>query len=355
MTVPRFSPDQLREPIVLAPMAGGPATVELAIAVCNAGGLGFVAAGYKQPEVVREQIRGLREATDCPFGVNLFVPSSGTADPEAVRRYLNELAEEAQRQQASLGEPAHSDDHYAQKLDLVCEERVPLVSFTFGCPEAAVVERLHAAGAAVWVTVTSPPEARLALDAGADALVAQGAEAGGHRASYDDAGSDDALGLLALLRLIARDVRLPLIAAGGISDGATLAAALCAGASAAVIGTGFMLSPEAGTNDAHRQLLAQPLPTTFTRAFSGRRGRGIVNRFITEHGASAPSAYPEINQATSALRAAARKRGDTDAFNLWAGQAHELARPLPAAEIVSMIAAEARSILSRTAERMTIQ
>lgn len=348
----RFSPNQLREPIVLAPMAGGPATVELAAAVAGAGGLGFIAGGYKQPEALREQITALRAASERPFGVNLFAPGPKAADQQALRRYLAELAVEAERQHAPLGEPRHDDDHYAAKLDLVCELQVPLVSFTFGCPQATVIERLHRAGAAVWVTVTSVAEARAAHGAGADALVAQGAEAGGHRSSFNDAETVEDVGLIVLLRLIRSELSLPLIAAGGIADGAALAAALCAGASAAVIGTALMLAPEAGTTAPHRQMLGRELPTTVTRAFSGRRGRGLVNRFITEHDANAPSGYPEINHATSALRAAARSAGDTGSFNLWAGQAHTLAKPLPAAEIVRTLGADARAILADTSARL---
>jgi nitronate monooxygenase len=139
------------------------------------------------------------------------------------------------------------------------------------------------------------------------------------------------------------------VAAGGIADGSAVAAVLCAGASAAQIGTALMLTPEAGTNDAQRELLGQPIPTRLTRAFTGRTARGLVNRFLDEHSDAAPMAYPEIHHATAPLRAAARRRGDADAFNLWAGQAHTLARELPAGEIVRQLGAEAREVLRRLA------
>ena len=173
---------------------------------------------------------------------------------------------------------------------------------------------------AVWVTVTNREEALAASEAGADGLVAQGTEAGGHRGGFFDDGSDDGgIGLLALLREIARATTLPLIATGGVADGAGLAAVLCAGASAAQIGTALMLAPEAGTPDAQRQALAELVPTRVTRAFTGRPARGIVNRFMAEH--DAPRRSPTRRSIMSPARSAPPPaRGDADAFNLWAGR-----------------------------------
>jgi nitronate monooxygenase len=198
------------------------------------------------------------------------------------------------------------------------------------------------------VTITNVAEARAAHAAGADGLIVQGTEAGGHRGGFIDDGSDEGgIGLLALLRLTAHATPLPMIATGGIMDGAALAAVLCAGAIAGQVGTALMLSPEAATAEAQRAVLADPKPTRVTRAFSGRPARGMVNRFLSEHSATAPLAYPEIHHATSPLRAAARKRGDADGFNLWAGQAHELVQARPAAEIVREMADEATAVLER--------
>jgi nitronate monooxygenase len=350
-----FELSALTEPIVQAPLAGGPSTPELAVAVCNAGGLGFIAAGYKRADAVREQIARVRAATDQPFGVNIFVPSSEPVDPETITDYLDELAPDAERHQVELGEPRHDDDDWEGKLQLVCDERVAVVSFTFGCPHVAVLERLQRCGIAVWITVTDRDEARQAQAAGADALVVQGTEAGGHRGGFADRGDAGAagFGLLALLRVVAHTVPLPLVATGGIADGAAVAAVLCAGASAAQIGTALMLSPEAGTKPAQRVLMNQPHETDLTRAFTGRLARGLRNRFMAEHSASAPVAYPEIHHVTSPLRAAARTQGDADAFNLWAGQAHELAQARPAGEIVRQMGADARRALRETAERLS--
>ncbi len=329
-------------------MAGGPSTPALAIAVCQAGGLGFLAAGYKRADAAADDIRAIRAATDAPFGVNVFVPSAERADREALNEYLERIAPEAERQGASLGEPKFDADDWEAKLDLVCAERPAVVSFTFGCPAAEVFDRLHGADISAWVTVTNRAEARAAHAAGADGLIVQGTEAGGHRGGFIDDGSDEGgIGLLALLRIVANATPLPMIATGGIMDGAGVAAVLCAGAVAAQVGTALMLSSEAATAEAQRALLADPSPTRVTRAFSGRPGRGIVNRFLTEHSAAAPLAYPEIHHVTSPLRAAARKRGDADGFNLWAGQAHELVKARPAGDIVREMAAEAAAVLER--------
>ncbi len=224
-----------------------------------------------------------------------------------------------------------------------------MVSFTFGCPAADVIDALHDGQVSVWVTVTNLDEALLAVAAGADALILQGIEAGGHRSTFDDQ-DESGHGLLALLRLVARRVELPLVAAGAIADGHALAAVLCAGASAAQIGTALMLSPEAGTPGALREVMLEHHPTRLTRAFTGRLARGIVNRFMHEHDAGAPSAYPQIHNATSPLRARARERGDHDAFNRWAGEAHELAQAREVGEIINGMHVEARARLRELVE-----
>jgi nitronate monooxygenase len=200
------------------------------------------------------------------------------------------------------------------------------------------------------VTITTPDEARQAAVVGADALVVQGAEAGGHRASFDDAAPGN-IGLLALLQLTPAATDLPLIATGRIITGAAVAAALAAGAVAVQLGTAFMLAPEAGTPPAHRAAITAPGVTGLTRAFTGRTARGIVNRFQREYSSVAPSAYPELHHVTAPLRTAARERGDPDGFHLWAGEAHELAGESPAGDLVRELAAEARAALRAAADR----
>jgi nitronate monooxygenase len=343
--------DSLRIPIVQAPLAGGPSTPELTAAVVEAGAFGFLAAGYKTADAVRDEILATRALTGAPFGVNVFVPGR-PAEPAAYASYVEGLSDEARRHGVALGEPRFEDDAWDAKLELLEADPVAAVSFTFGCPPAEVVARLQAAGSSVWVTVTDPDEARAAAAAGADALVAQGVEAGGHRGSFVDADDAGDYGLLALLQILGARTDVPLVAAGAIASGAAIAAVLCAGARAAQIGTAFMRCPEAGTAAAHRDALLTTAPTRLTRAFSGRNARGIVNRFLREHSADAPVAYPEVHHVTAPLRAAGRKAGDADVVNLWAGQAHELTSELRAGELVAALAAEAAQRLEAAARAL---
>jgi len=327
-------------PVVGAPLAGGASTPELAAAVSEAGGLGFIAAGYKTADDVAREIAGVRERTRRPFGVNVFFPVRLPTDRAAIDEYTTELAPEADRYGVPCGDARWSDDGWDAKLELVARERPAVASFTFGCPDGSTVARLRGRGIAVWCTVTTPPEARIAAASGVDALVVQGSEAGGHQGSFDDT-DDAAIGLLTLLQLVRKATDLPLIAAGGIGNGQGIASVLAAGASAAQIGSCLMLTPEAGTSPPHREAFAGDAPTALTRAFSGRRARGIVNRFMRDHDDAAPKAYPQIHYLTAPLRAAARDAGDVGGIHLWAGQAYPLAEVLPAAELVTRWATEA--------------
>jgi nitronate monooxygenase len=342
--------DQLEVPIVQAPMAGGPSTPELAAAVCEAGALGFVAAGYRAPDALAEDLARTRALTARPFGVNLFAPGGAPADPSAVRRYADALRPLAERAGVALGEPRFDDDGFDAKLGLLVDEPPAVVSFTFGCPPEETIAALRDAGCAVWVTVTDPDEAREAAAAGADALVVQGVEAGGHRGAFADREDRVDYGLLALLQLVGAAVDVPLVATGGIATGRGVAAVLAAGAAAAQLGTAFMLTPEAATSAAHRDALRRGPRTALTRAFTGRTARGIENRFMREHEHEAPLAYPEVHHLTAPLRAAARETGDADAFHLWAGQAHSLAAEVPAGELVRQLADEAREALRSAGE-----
>jgi nitronate monooxygenase len=269
------------------------------------------------------------------------VPSPADVDEEAVARYAAGLIPEEDRYGAAAGEPRWTDDDWDAKLVVIRDERPSVVSFAFGLPPSDVIGDLQSREIAVWCTVTNPEEAVAAAGAGVDALVAQGAEAGAHRGSFEDH-DDEPIALLPLLRLVDTAVGLPLVGTGGIADGRAVAAVLAAGASAAALGTAFLRCPEAGTTEVHRRALAAGGRTALTRAFTGRRARGIVNRFMREHGADAPSAYPHVNHMTAPLRAAAREQGDGDGVNLWAGEAFALGQEAPAADLVRRWAAEAR-------------
>lgn len=349
--------DDLAVPIIGAPMAGGPTTPELVAAVSSAGGLGFLSAGYLSASVLGERIAATRALTGRPFGVNLFVPGPRAA-PATYADYV-----------AGLGEPRWDDDDWDAKLALLAGEGVAAVSYTFGCPDP-----LPDLPGEAWVTVTSPDEARAAAAAGADVLVAQGGEAGGHRGTWVDTHDTVPIGLFALLQLVgavaaavgdesaggaaAGNARaggnaggaaagkaragggrpVPVVAAGGIGTPEAVRAARALGAAAVQVGTALLLADEAGTVPAYRErLVTGGAPTALTRAFSGRLARGVRNRFMAEH-PDAPIAYPEIHHATAQLRAAARAAGDADGFNLWAGEAYPLARERPAADIVRWLA-----------------
>jgi nitronate monooxygenase len=338
---------RLRRPVVAAPMAGGPSTPHLAAAVSAAGGLGFLAAGMLPPDQMAAQIRQVRDLTTEPFGINLFLPGDRSVDQAAVAAYADRLGSEARRWGVRLGEPVGGDDHYPEKLAALLSDPVPVVSFAFGLPDQGTVDGLHDRGSEVWATVNHPDAATTAAGLGVDAIVVQGTEAGGHRGGSFDG---DDYGVLPLLRLAAGRCAVPLVAAGGVTDGPALAAVLAAGASAAQVGTAFLRCPEAGTLPAHRAAVASPADTALTRAFTGRRARAVVNDFLQRYDADAPRAYPHILNLVRPVLAAARSAGDSTTVNLWAGQSHELARDLPAARIVEELCREARRALTATAD-----
>ncbi|MDL5201520.1 nitronate monooxygenase [Streptomyces sp. ALI-76-A] len=346
--------DLFPHPIVQAPMAGGVSVPTLAAAVCEAGGLGFLAAGYKTADGLYQEIKQLRSLTARPFGVNLFLPQPEYADQAAVDVYAHQLSGEAAWYETELGDPESGrDDGYEAKLAVLLDNPVPVVSFHFGTPSREVLDSLRRVGTFTLVTATTAEEALAVEWAGADAVIAQGAEAGGHQGTHRDIPEIDgsALGLLSLVSQIRETVRIPIVAAGGIMRGGQIAAVLAAGASAAQLGTAFLATPESGAHAVHKQALTNPLfvRTELTRAFSGRPARGLVNRFLREHGPYAPPAYPEVHHLTAPLRKAAARAGDAQGMALWAGQGHRMARDLPAGQLVEVLAAElatARTALS---------
>jgi nitronate monooxygenase len=348
MSSPSTALSELTEhPVVQAPMAGGASCPELAGAVSEAGGLGFLAAGYKTPEAMYEEIKQLRGLTQRPFGVNLFMPQPDNAHSGALGLYREQLAGEAMWYETRLGDTDHAtDDAYEAKLAILFDGPVPVVSFTFGCPSRGVLERFRKRGTYTVVTVTSVSEAQVAEWSGADAVCVQGIEAGGHRGTHRDDpqadGTGSGLGLLCLVTQVSEAVALPVIAAGGLMRGKQIAAALAAGASAAQLGTAFLVCPESGANDVHKKAMTNSLfnRTEFTRAFSGRPARALVNRFLREHGRYAPAAYPHVHYLTAELRKAAAKAHDPQGMALWAGQGHRLARDLPAGQLTEVLVTE---------------
>jgi nitronate monooxygenase len=334
----------VRLPIIQAPMAGGPDTPELAAAVGEAGGLGSLGCGYQSAEAIGELVARTRSRTSKPFSLNLFVRDDAQDDAEAREHVMPILA--AFRQELALpahGGPAKPPPSFAAQLAAVVRTRPRVFSFTFGLPTAAQVSELRAANILVIGTATSIDEAEALAALGVDAVCAQGSEAGGHRGTFIGRAEDALVGTMALTRQIVARIRLPVIAAGGIMDGAGIRAALALGATAVQLGTAFMLCPEAGTHPAHRAHLvsAEARRTVVTRAFSGRAARGVRNRFTDAFEGIAAAPFPQQQELTAELRAAAAARGRTDLMQMWAGQGASLLRELPAAALVHALAVEA--------------
>lgn len=328
-------------PIVGAPMAGGPGTPALAAAVSNAGGLGVVAGGYLTAEQFADDIVAARKATTGPIGVNLFVPQPSVADWVQLEYYAEDLEEVADHYRVEVGRPEHGDDDdWKRKLEVVADMRPEMVSFTFGAPPPDVIRMLSAQGLLVSVTVTSAYEAGVAIAAGADNLVVQGPAAGGHRGTFAPDMEPGAESLDQLLDRIGSSHDVPLIAAGGLGTVEQIAAVLRRGAVAAQVGTALLLADEAGTHPAYRVALKNPEfdSTVVTRAFSGRYARGLANNFTRLLDHVAPLGYPEVNQMTKPIRAAAIQMEDPHGTNLWAGEAYRQARSGPAADIVTALA-----------------
>jgi nitronate monooxygenase len=331
--------------IIAAPMAGGTSTPALVTAVHSAGGLGFLAAGYKGVAGMEAEIRATRDA-GARFGMNVFVPDRAQlAPPPAVlaelEEYRQELRADALRYGVELTPPRlDDDDDWQGKIDALLADPVELVSFTFGLPGPDIVRALQRAGSAVLATVTTTTEARQAADQCVDALVVQHGCAGGHSAAFlpgaAAAGSAVPATTAELAAAVRSAVALPLAAAGGIMDAAGLDSVLGAGAQAAQLGTALLRANESGARQLHKDALASPhfTRTALTRAFTGRAARALVNEFVRDH-PDAPDAYPAVHHLTAPLRAAAAAAGDAERLNLWAGTGWQQARAGSVAEVVA--------------------
>ncbi len=253
----------LSVPVIVAPMAGGPSTPELAAAGTNAGGLGFVAAGYLTADALAERVIAARKLTTGPLGVNLFVPQPSAATPDTVEKYAAALAPDAQRYGAKLGDPVFNDDAWSAKLDVLLDLRPEVASFTFGLPSAEECNRLRDAGITTVGTVTSADEADAAVDCGVDAIAVQGPSAGGHRGTFDPVAEPNPQPLPELLAAVVARVDVPVIAAGGLVTADDVNRVIGQGAVAAQLGTAFLLADEAGSSPVHRRrcrTLSSPKP-----------------------------------------------------------------------------------------------
>jgi nitronate monooxygenase len=346
----------LRVPIIQAPMAGGPSTPELVAAVSGAGALGSLAFAYTQPEDMRRAAVAVRARTDRPFAINLFVaPQPHPIAAEVQRPAIAAIT----AWHAELGLPApepvsapYAPDFRAQ-LDAAAEIRPAVFNVHLGAMPEDVLRAFKAAGMKLGGSATCIAEAQRLEALGYDYVIAQGAEAGGHRGSFLRDPYDALTGTLALVRLIVRAVRIPVVASGGIMDGSGVAAALALGAAGAQLGTAFVPCPESGASSVHKEaiLAAREDDTRITEKFSGKPARSLSNRFIREAEArQIPQlAFPAQNMLTGKLRAASAKAGKADFVPLWSGQAAPLARALPAAELVARLEAETLEAIDRLA------
>ena len=326
-------------PLVVSPMAGGPSTVELVVAASRAGAFAFLAGGYKKADDLRTEMAAVRAAGVGAFGVNLFVPGAATDAPDQLDAFLASLRPLAASLGVELGAGEWDDDDYPTKLALVLADVPAVVSFTFGVPDPEAVRALQRSGSVVMVTVTTPEEADAALRVAPDALCLQGAEGGAHRGSLANVDRPDAdRPLRALLASVRRRTLLPLVAAGGVAGPDDVADLLGRGAALVQAGTAFLRCPESGAQPAAKDALGADVftETAVTRAFSGRRARALINAMVLEH-PDAPAAYPEINNATRPLRAAAARAGDAGHMSLYAGTGFRAAEARPAAEVVERL------------------
>ncbi|HEX2078660.1 MAG TPA: nitronate monooxygenase [Longimicrobium sp.] len=339
----------MRYPIILAPLAGGPSTPALVAAVSAAGGLGSLGAAYLAPEQIRDEIARVRRLTDRPFAVNLFAGgATGGADDTGPMLAL--LA----RWHRALGlEPptlaAPPADRFGEQLEAVLRGGPPAAfSFTFGIPDGGVMAELRRLGVFLMGTATTVDEARALEEAGVDAVVAQGSEAGGHRGTFRGSFEAGMVGTMALVPQVADAVRVPVVASGGIMDGRGIVAAQALGAAAVQLGTAFLATDEAGTPAPYRArlLAAGEDATALTRAYSGRPARGIRTTFMDQverEGIPIPP-FPLQNALTRPLRTAAARAGESDALSLWAGQGLRLLRTGSAATLVQELATQSERI-----------
>ncbi|MDE0583037.1 nitronate monooxygenase family protein [Planococcus sp. A6] len=333
-------------PIIQAGMAGGPTTAELVAEVSDAGGLGTLGAAYLAPEKLREDILEIRKRTNKPFAVNLFapVPKDDFSRIDEVKQALQPIYKELaiEEQNAEYRSPDHGEELFRICLEM----NVPIISTAFGSLPPEHMASAKAQGVTVITMATTVGEALEAQGKGADAIVAQGSEAGGHRGSFsfDRHPMGAQVGLMALLPQVADAVDVPVIAAGGIADGRGLVAALVQ------VGTRFVAAKESGAHKAYKQAIfdSDEESTVVTKSFSGRPARGIKNRFIEqfESMGTQPLSFPSHNTVTKEIRGAAAKAGNPEFMSLWAGQATgAMTQEEGAAEIVSSMMDQARALL----------
>lgn len=341
----------IRYPIIQAPMAEDVTTPELVAAVANAGGLGSLGAGAMEPEAIRTAIRRIRTLTDKPFAVNLFIPEPVSEDAERIIR-ANEILN-PYRTALNLPEPdplaAYTPD-YTEQLGVLFEEKVNLLSFTYGLPRPSELESVKQQGIITIGTATHLVEALVLEESGIDVIVAQGAEAGGHRGTFIGSFRQGMIGTIVLLPLLADHISVPLVAAGGIMDSRGICAALTLGADGVQMGTAFLSTQESGAHPQYKELLfnSNEVGTTVTKVFSGKPGRSLRNQFIRElqQVQSYLPGYPTQNAITRPIRQAAVEQDMLELMPLWAGQGSWLCQQQGAADLIASWVEEVERLLA---------
>jgi nitronate monooxygenase len=345
-------------PLIQAPMAGGYTTPALVAAVSNAGGLGSLGAGYQTPEAIANDIAQIKQMTHKPFAVNLFVPGearASQAQQQKMTRILNKVCAELAIKTQTVTPPYLPS--FDEQLAVVLENEVPIFSFTFGIPTKTALKKLKQKNIITMGTATSLAEAKKLKASGIDIIVAQGAEAGGHRGTFIGEVADNLRGNFTLIPQLVDEVDLPIVAAGGIMDARGIVAALLLGAQAVQLGTAFLTTTEAGTHSKVKQLLLNLTDdkTVLTKTFSGKYARGINNKFIkkmAEHKSSVLD-YPIQNKMTAEIRKLAAKRGKTDFMSMWAGQAAYLCQDVSAAHLMQMLINDVDELLRSVHDKIS--
>lgn len=336
----------LKGPLILSPLAGGPSTPELVAAVSNAGGLGSLGLAYETPEQITHIIQKTRSLTSKPIAVNLFVP---TKTPELGAEQINQAIEDTKKYREELGvpspklEPPYALD-FDRQFETMLSQRPEVFSFTFGLLSSDYIKECKKNHIVTCGTATTLEEGILAEESGIDLLVAQGIEAGGHRGIFSANEEDSGIGLFPLVRSLVHNLKIPVIAAGGIMDGAGIAAVLALGASAAQLGTAFLLCEEAGTSKPYREaLVSKNRKTKTTRVFSGRIARGLENRFMKEMETRQILPFPAQNAFTRDIRKRSAELGKSDFLSLWSGQGIDLIREMKASQLVAVLFEELKT------------
>lgn len=339
-------------PIIQAPMAGDATTPELVAAVSNSGGLGSLGAGYMSPDEMRLSIRKIRELTDKPFAVNLFIPAKYHVTADQMQKACNDINQSCSELNLEI-EPVSEPytQSFEEQIQIIIEEKIAIFSYTFGTLHPSWISQLQKNHAILIGTATTLAEALLLEKSGIDIIVAQGSEAGGHRGTFLGQAEDALIGLVSLIPQLIDQVKIPIVASGGIMDGRGISASIDLGAAGVQMGTAFLTCFESGIPDHYKQNLLEQREdnSVLTRAFSGKLARGIRNKFIDRMDSNTENIleYPIQNKLTTTMRKMAKEKNNIDFMSMWAGQSAQLCRQITASELITALVNETDAVYCR--------